>query len=171
MTITGVLTLIAILASGTYLQLSVGGDLFNTRKQQVLADSARATNAAQRLLEASDAQDRVGFNALVIAMRSAIRDASSSQMIALQRMPNQSFSSEAPQDSATEGLASGVITQDLVEMVRTGDESQYWQSVTLTNPDGSTSAGIVVGSQLTFPVQPVRMGSISVTVLPTPSRR
>nr|WP_279587632.1 MtrAB system histidine kinase MtrB [Lysinibacter cavernae] len=151
MTITGVLTLIAILASGTYLQLSVGGDLFNTRKQQVLADSARATNAAQRLLEASDAQDRVGFNALVIAMRSAIRDASSSQMIALQRMPNQSFSSEAPQDSATEGLASGVITQDLVEMVRTGDESQYWQSVTLTNPDGSTSAGIVVGSQLTFP--------------------
>ncbi|GAA3582441.1 MtrAB system histidine kinase MtrB [Klugiella xanthotipulae] len=151
MTITGVVTAIAIVLCGTYLLLSIGGDLFNTRKDQVLADSARATASAQRLLDASDAADRVSLNSLVITMRGAIRDTSSSQLISLQRMPGQKFSFDTPQNFASEGLSGNVITGELVQEVRDGEESQYWQSVTLTNADGSTSAGIVVGSQLVFP--------------------
>ncbi len=151
MTFTGVITGIAILVSGTYLQFSIGNDLFNTRKQQVLEDSSRASKSAQRLLDASDAADGVSLSSLTKTMRGDVRETSSSQMIALLRVPGQKFSLDAPQNQGSEGLPISVISDDLINKVNAGENSQYWQSVTLQNQDGSSSAGIIVGSQLTFP--------------------
>ena len=50
MTITGMITGVMILISGTFILTSIGDDLYNSRRDQVLQDSARATLAAQRLV-------------------------------------------------------------------------------------------------------------------------
>ncbi|WGD38589.1 MtrAB system histidine kinase MtrB [Lysinibacter sp. HNR] len=153
MTATGLLTGVAIVAGGTYLLLSVGGDLFNTRKQQILADSLRATISAQRMLDASDSSEGgVSLTNLTRTMRNDVRETSASQMIALIRVPGQNFSFDAPQNQGSEGFPISTISDEMIHRVNSGEESQYWQSVTLRNShDDSESAGIVVGSRITFP--------------------
>lgn len=148
--ITVALSGIAILLAGGFISFSIGNDLFTSRLNQVLGDGGRATTAAQRILDASDAADRADVQTLLGSAQNAIGNASSSRMIALYRSQGQPTSALAPQDVYSPGLQ-GVITEALRTQVAHGDNQQYWQSVTLRNNDGSDSPGIVVGSQLIVP--------------------
>ncbi|WP_104194174.1 MtrAB system histidine kinase MtrB [Cryobacterium sp. M25] len=151
-TITVALSGMAIMVVGVYISASVGNDLFQSRLNQVLVDSNRATTAAQGIFDASDAADRVDVQTLVGSARTLITAASSSQMIAIFRSPGQDASTVAPQDSSSFGDSTGVITPALRLQVQEKAGEQFWQSVTLATDDGAQVPGIVVGSQLTVPV-------------------
>ncbi|TFD32344.1 HAMP domain-containing histidine kinase [Cryobacterium sp. TMT1-19] len=151
-TITVALSGMAIMVVGVYISASVGNDLFQSRLNQVLVDSNRATTAAQGIFDASDAADRVEVQTLVGSARTLITAASSSQMIAIFRSPGQDASTVAPQDSSSFGVSTGVITPALRLQVQEKAGEQFWQSVTLATDDGAQVPGIVVGSQLTVPV-------------------
>ncbi|TFC49811.1 HAMP domain-containing histidine kinase [Cryobacterium sp. TMT2-10] len=142
----------AIGVVGVYVSVSVGNDLFQSRLSQVLVDSSRATAAAQGIFDASDAADRVEVQALVGSARTLITAASSSQLIAIFRVPGQDASTVAPQDSSSFGDSNGVITSDLRSSVQDNAGEQFWQSVTLATDDGGQAPGIVVGSQIAVPV-------------------
>lgn len=150
--ITVVLSGLAILLVGVYMSVSIGNDLFQSRLNQVLLESNRATTAAQGILDSSDAADRVQVQALLGSARTLITATSSSRLIAVLRVPGQEASSVIPQDSSTFGESTDVISPELREAVRENSGEQFWQSVTLSNDDGQDYPGIVVGSQISVPV-------------------
>lgn len=151
-TITVLLSGVAIALVGIYMSVSIGNDLFQSRLNQVLVDSNRATTAAQGILDSSDAVDRVQVQTLLGSARTQITAASSSRLIAVFRAPGQDPSTVAPQDLSTFGESTDVISTGLRTAVQENLGEQYWQSVTLTTEDGAEMPGIVVGSQLTVPV-------------------
>ncbi|GAA3892499.1 two-component system sensor histidine kinase MtrB [Leifsonia kafniensis] len=150
--ITVVLSGLAILLVGVYMSVSIGNDLFQSRLNQVLLESNRATAAAQGILDSSDAADRVQVQALLGSARTLITATSSSRLIAVLRVPGQEASSVTPQDSSTFGESTDVISPQLRAAVRENAGEQFWQSVTLSNEDGQQYPGIVVGSQISVPV-------------------
>ena len=151
MAITGLVTAVIIGASWMYVSTVVGDDLFENRRDEVLADAAQATQAAQRLLDASDAGDRATLTNLMVSMRSTIRDTSSSSQVLVRRELGQVVAAEAPLDFTTDAGLASVISPDLAEAVATGENPQYWQSVRFVDADGNAQPGIVVGSSLVFP--------------------
>lgn len=148
--VTVLLSGLVVLGTGAYMSYSISHDLFDARVAQVSEDSARATTAAQRLLDASDAADRVAVQNVFNSARTSIRDASSSQLIAFFRVPGQASSSVAPQARISPELGEGAISPELRDAVQGSDSGQYWQSVRLTHADGATP-GIIVGSELMLP--------------------
>ncbi len=144
-------TLIAVIAAGVYVQVSVSQDLYETRTRQVLLDSARASAVAQRLLDASDAQGRIEMNSLALAVRGVVRGASASQRIGIERLPNQPDSPDAPQDSFAEGLAAEQVTQELMDAVESSTRGQFWQPAEISSSSGEPGPGVVVGSRIVFP--------------------
>ena len=151
-TITVILSGLAIVAVGVYMSASIGNDLFQSRLNQVLLDSQRATRAAQNILDSSDATDRVQVRTLLDSATTTITTASSSGLIAMFRAPGQESSDVAPQDFSRFGDSTGVISSELRRTVQEHPDTQYWQSVTLATEDDSAAPGIVVGSQLNLPV-------------------
>ena len=141
---------VAIILVGVYMSLSISNDLFASRLNQVLGESQRSQVAAQRIFDSSDATDRASVQSVVNAARTAIRDASSSGLVAFFRVPGQEPNGVAPQNFTSPELTNGVISQDLRDSVQAGAGAQYWQSVNL--PTGSTLApGIVVGTLIDIP--------------------
>ncbi|HYI32531.1 MAG TPA: MtrAB system histidine kinase MtrB [Glaciibacter sp.] len=150
-TITVLLSGFAIVLVGAYMAASIGNDLFQSRLNQVLLDSNRATTAAQNILDSSDASDRVQVQALLDTAQTSITAASSSRLIAVFRVPDQGPSTVAPQDFSRFGDNTDAISTDLRQAVQDNPGEQHWQSVSLTTADAETP-GIVVGSQLSLPV-------------------
>ena len=144
------LTTLAIIVVGLYMSVSISNDLFSSRLTQVLNESQRAQAAAQRVLDTSEATDRIGAQSVMNAARTAIRDATSSPYIAVFRVPGQDASVLAPQDFSSPELTGDVISTTLRGDVQADSTGQYWQSVAL-NSAGGRVPGVVVGSQLSLP--------------------
>ncbi|MBO1805342.1 MtrAB system histidine kinase MtrB [Leucobacter ruminantium] len=151
MTITGLVTGFVVLVSGVFILTSIGGDLYAARRDQSLQDSARATLAAQRLIDASDASDRSALSTLVGNVRRTVQDASASQMVYLRRQPGQAPLPEAPPPSTTNPVLVDAVTPELSRALVTDEQPQHWQAVTFVAEDGTPSVGIVVASSLTLP--------------------
>ncbi|QHC59451.1 MtrAB system histidine kinase MtrB [Rathayibacter sp. VKM Ac-2760] len=148
--ITVLLSGIAIGSTGAYLSYSISDNLFQSRLNQVTGDTSRATRAAQGYLDAATVSTRQDMEEVMNSVRTAVRDASSSALIAVVRAPDQEPSSLAPQDSYNRELQNGVISDALRERVQAGADGQYWQSVTL-GTSGQQLPGLVVGSTLELP--------------------
>ncbi len=144
------LTTVAIVVVGIYMSVSISNDLFSSRLAQVLNESQRAQAAAQRVLDTSEATDRIGAQSVMNAARTAIRDATSSPYTALFRVPGQLMSPISPQDFSSPELTGDVIDAELRTQVEGDPTGQYWQSVALTTSSGRVP-GVVVGSQLSLP--------------------
>lgn len=151
MTITGAVTGFMIIVSGTFILTSVGDDLYSSRRDQVLEDSARATLAAQGQVDASAANDRAALLALSTAVRGTVQDTSSSQLIYVRRQPGQDPFPDAPDDFNTSSQLVDAVSPELSEAVREGGAPQYWQAVTLADSAGVLAPGIVVASSITLP--------------------
>lgn len=151
MTITGLVTGFVVLVSGVYILTSIGGDLYSARRDQALQDSARATLAAQRLIDASDASDRSALSTLVGSVRRTVQDASASQMVYLRRQAGQAPLPEAPPPSTTNPVLVDAVTPELSNSLVADEQPQHWQAVTFVSEDGTPSVGIVVASSLTLP--------------------
>lgn len=141
---------IAIIGVGVYTSVSISNDLFDSRLEQVLSQSQRAQESAQRIFDSGVASDRAGIQKLLDSSLVSIRDTSSSSLVAFYRVPGGSVSPLAPQDFASPGLSGAAITGDLRNSVRGGQGAQFWQSVTL-NDTGVNAPGVVVGSLVSIP--------------------
>ncbi|GAA1603737.1 MtrAB system histidine kinase MtrB [Leucobacter chromiireducens] len=151
MTITGLVTGFMVLVAGVFLLTSISGDLYSSRRDQALQDSARATLAAQRLIDASDASDGGSLSLLAGSVRRTVQDASSSQLVYLRREPGQAPNPDAPPAITSKNLLIESVSAELSEAVASGTEPQYYQPVTFVEEDGSSAPGILVASRLVFP--------------------
>ncbi|WP_427870653.1 MtrAB system histidine kinase MtrB [Leucobacter luti] len=151
MTITGLVTGFIVLVAGVFILTSIGDDLYSSRKDQALLDSARATNAAQRQIDASDVTNRGGLSSLAASVRRTVQDTSSSQLVYLRRQPGQAPFSEAPESTTTNPMLADAVSTELSDAVAAAENPQHWQAVSFTSEDGTPSPGIIVASRLTFP--------------------
>ena len=151
MAISGVIAIVMVAAMGALVIDRISSDLYSSRRNQALQDSARATLAAQRLMDASDTSDSSALNALVASVGSTVQGASASQLIYVHRQPGQPHSTVAPDDFYTAEQLVGLVSSELSEALRGGDAPQYWQAVSLVDGNGMPEPGILVASTLTFP--------------------
>ncbi|WP_338054629.1 MtrAB system histidine kinase MtrB [Subtercola vilae] len=152
-TITIALTMVALLGAGIYTSVSIGNDLFHSRLNQVLLDANRAATAAQNIFDASDASSEASASTLLDSAQTSIRASSSSRLIAIYAAPGQDQGATSFLPFASPELTTGVISTQLRDEVAAGSgtQTQYWQSRPLSNGDGGTDPGIIVGTPLTIP--------------------
>ncbi|WP_431279795.1 MtrAB system histidine kinase MtrB [Leifsonia poae] len=148
--ITLLLTGAAILVTGIYMSLSISNDLYQSRLDQALRDSSRATTTAQSTLNASDASTGDAGRNLLNSALQYVQSATSSRLIAAFRVPGQDAATPSPPDRSSPGLTN-VISDELRAQVQKGGTKQYYQSVALPGADGGTDPGIIVGTQITLP--------------------
>ncbi|WP_374007695.1 MtrAB system histidine kinase MtrB [Leifsonia sp. LS-T14] len=148
--ITLLLTGVAILVTGVYMALSISNDLYQSRLDQALRDSSRATTTAQSTLNASDVSSGDAGKNLLNTVLQSVQASTSSRLVAAYRVPGQDTGVLAPPDRGSPAINS-VISPELREKVQNGGTKQYYQSVSLPAVGGDTDPGIVVGSQLTLP--------------------
>ncbi|HEX6953578.1 MAG TPA: MtrAB system histidine kinase MtrB [Agromyces sp.] len=144
------LSSLAILVIGFTISFTVASNLFANQVERVLASSATATVAAQRILEATDAADRASVQLVTRSALDTVTGVSGSSEIALFRAPSTTPVDIAPPEVLSRDLG-GRISADLRERVQQNPGGQFWQSVELVRTDGATVPGIVVGSQLEIP--------------------
>lgn len=148
--LTVVLTATAVLVACFVMALAIQSDLFQSRLNQVLADARQATTSAQASLDAAEVADRVETQQLLSSVRSSIVRQSSTELMAVFRVPGQPVSALSPQPFTT-GLTDAQVSSELRTSVESSANGQWWQSVTLPTGDGGEVAGIVVGQQLQMP--------------------
>ena len=151
MAITGVIAITMVSIMGALVLDRISTDLYSSKRDQALQDSARATLAAQEQLDASDASDIGALNALAGSVRSTVQGTSASQLIYVRRQVNQPASPIAPDDAGTSQQIRDVISADLSEALLEGQAPQYWQSVRLVDDEGKAVPGVLVASTIVFP--------------------
>ena len=135
--VTLALTALAILVACIWMALAIQNDLFQARKEQVLADSQRATQAAQATLDAAAVQgDSIQIQNLMTSVRDTLAERSSTDMIAAFRI-DRTPSQLAPQNFTTPGLTEDVISDGMRDAVQSEANQQWWQSVSLPLADGT----------------------------------
>ncbi len=151
MAITGAIAITMVSVMGALVLDRISTDLYSSKRDQALQDSARATLAAQEQLDSSDAADLGALNALAGSVRSTVQGTSASQLIYVRRQANQPASPIAPDDAGTSQQIRDVISADLSDALLEGQSPQYWQSVRLVDDEGKTAPGILVASTIVFP--------------------
>jgi two-component system sensor histidine kinase MtrB len=152
--ITVLLSGLGVAILGTYMSMSIGGNLFESRLGQVLAESSRATQQAQDVFDsdlATTDPSRTDLESLSTTVQSTIRSSTTSPGglgVAIYRSPGQ----QTPvtlQPSGSRGFPDEVISDGLRDAVEgnRGADRVWWQSVALK--DGRPA--IAVGSLLTVP--------------------
>jgi two-component system sensor histidine kinase MtrB len=141
------LGLVALALLGVYVGDRMSAGLFEARRDQVLAESARSTQQAQDSLSASTASTPADVALLLEDVTNAQRTGGSGERdVFLLRAPGQA------------GFGVGATASDLtlVELVTrelkqaTAGGGQQWQSVAIPGPDG-VEPGIVVGQDVEVP--------------------
>ena len=151
LTVTLLLTAVAVFVTCTIMALVIQNDLFESRKAQALADAQRAVAAAQTTLDSSEvSDDRAAFVALWRSVQGEISGVSSSDRIAVFQGEVEPGGYAPPTVGSPELLNGGVLTSALRTRVTQLENVQAWQSVALTD-DGDQVPGIVVGQQLIVP--------------------
>lgn len=140
----------AVLVIGLIMSLTVAANLFQTQLNQVLTLSAQATNAANAILQSSDASDATAVQSVMNSTLRSITATATTDLVAVYRVPGQESSPIAPQDRVASGI-SAAISPELRTKVQASPGAQYWQSVSLRSASGKTVPGVVVGSQITLP--------------------
>ncbi len=151
MALTGLITGLMILVSGTFILTSVGNDLYASRRDQVLDSSARATASAQVQISAVDSSDSGSLRTLMSDISNSLRVTSSSPHMMVRRQAGQARVANAPTDFFTDAQLLRLVSPELSDAVASAKSPQYWQAITMTNERNETVPGILVGSSLTLP--------------------
>ncbi|MGV8881881.1 MAG: MtrAB system histidine kinase MtrB [Rhodoglobus sp.] len=160
-TFTVLLSSVAVFVIGGYMSYSVGTNLFDARKNELIATSENATLAGQRVfdnatevaanedLERSiqDAAVAIGSVASTTQSTEAGVPVSGTQF-AILRVPGQT--QFGPQSLSSDEGVEAVISPELRASVQQtgGSERTHWQSVGLLQESGAVQPGLVVGSIL-----------------------
>lgn len=153
--ITVILSGVAVTIIGTYMSISIGSNLFDSRKSQVLVETERAVITAQAIYDsAADsglAPDLESTNRNAISAITRSTSSSNGTGVAILRSEGQ----EGPrllQDSATSDLDRNLISDELRDAVATSDDLRlYLQSVSIPVEGESAAPGLVVGSVVDIP--------------------
>ena len=161
--ITLLLSTLAVGIIGSYVAISVGNNLFDSRRDQLLAQAARATGTVQNAFNLTIGQGST-IN-IEDATSTAYTDvlqsnatATGTTQIAILRTPGQS-GPRVPVDVATNGNATkNLVSSSLRKTIAASSKSTstkstvYWQSVAIPRSGGSGSdPGIVIGSSVNLP--------------------
>ncbi len=150
LTVTLVLTALAILIAFVTMALAIRNDLFESRVDQVQQSVGRATAATQQTLDAAQIDgDSGALQSLMEATINSLGRQAGTDMIAGYRVSNKP-SAVAPIDFSRGGL-SAMIGDDLRAKVQSAADQRWWQSIGLPADDGGVIPGVVVGQQLLFP--------------------
>lgn len=152
MTTTVVVGLVAVAALGALLSGQVRDGLFEERRDQILADAATRTEAAQERFDSQIAANEQDVQDVALDVVRSLQEGSVGNAgVLLMRAPD----AEAPSDlllPATDGSLAALIEPELREQVR-AESFQQWQSVALpTTGDAGSAPGIAVGSTVTLPI-------------------
>jgi two-component system sensor histidine kinase MtrB len=149
--ITVVLSSIAVIVIGSYMSISIGNNLYDTRLAQVQSESNNATSIAQQTFENAQATndqvvelDSVGL-AVKNSILSSVRSPGSTSM-GLLRIPGQQTDRIMTSVTST-GFETGLVTQGMKDAVAKQGGFIHTQSVTLAGGE----PGIVAGSLITVP--------------------
>ncbi len=149
--ITLLLTSFAIFVTSLIMALVIQNNLFESRRDEVLADALRAVAEAQMRVDSAEVtDDSSGLRALWRDVQDTIPRASSSSRVIAYPIDDPPVGSGV-QAFRTTDLSGDVITDGLRERVVSFPDRQSWQSIAIPMPDGSTAPGIAVGQQLFLP--------------------
>ena len=150
--ITVLLSSFAVGLIGAYMSISIGDNLFSSRRDQVIAEAARANLIAQQLFDAAPTTDDtnpVELQTLGVNVQNAVSSSTTSPGgtdIALLRTPRQQ-TPQALQPTSSRNFPIEVITDEMRDLVAESPDQVLLQSVQL--PDAAP--GLVAGSQLSVP--------------------
>ena len=150
------LSLAALVIVGGYMALSIGTNLFEQRRDEIVAESVLAADAASETFAeaissttAAGEMDVIRGNAMADA-RAVISNVSDAYY-ALSRSEGQEDEPLAMSDIQSQGFDSNLLTDELRAAVTSGTATAHYQSVQLRAPDGSTSPALIVGTTLEVP--------------------
>ena len=143
---------IALIAVGGFLSFSIGSGLFQTRVEQILQESKRASVDVQNTFSSSGATDSVGLQVLVNSVVPNLEQnaASGSRRVALLRTPNQP-TDQFLQSPISTSLVDSDIPQTLRTKVASTDNRLIYRTATL-NVEGVPEPSVIVGSKINIPV-------------------
>ena len=153
--ITVATTGLAVAVIGTAVMLSISSNVYAQRRDQIEAESARATNVAQGIFDAATAAEDNNQSELETLQNEAQRAILSNTTspggtsIAIERSPNQS-TPQTLQNRASQQFPDAVITDALRTEVGKNTGRLHLQAVRLDD-GGRREPGIVVGSTLQVP--------------------
>jgi len=151
--ITVILSGLAVTIIGSFISLSVGNNLFDSRRDQVQRESARATALAQGIFDsaiATDENNPVELDTLSSDVQGKILASTAGAGgadIAIYRMPGQ-HTVGSMQSTTSANFPSGVVSSELRDAVTRNTGHVYLQPVAL---NGGRTPGLVAGSLLTVP--------------------
>ena len=153
--ITVVLSGVAVTLIGMLISVSIGANLTEQRREQVEAESQRATLLAQNIFDsatATEGSDQAELESLQNEAQAAVLGSTTSPggtSIAILRTPGQQ-TARAIQNVASAGFPDTVVTPEMREAVAASDGTLSLQSVSLPAGDDEVP-GLVVGSTLEVP--------------------
>jgi two-component system sensor histidine kinase MtrB len=145
-------SLVALIAVGGFLSYSIGNGLFQTRIEQILQESKRASAEVQNTFSASGTTDAVGLQTLVNAVVPNLEQTSAngSRRVALLRTPNQA-TDQFLQSPISTSLNDYDIPNSLRTKVSKTENRLVYRSVNLLVA-GVEQPTVIVGSRITIPV-------------------
>lgn len=150
------LSLLAVVAIGGYMTLWISANLFEQRRDEVVAETVLAAEAASETFVEAIASTTTSSD--MDAIRSSALDASrgvisnvSDTYVALFRSDNQTDDVLAMGDIQSQGFDSDLLTPEMRAQVATGQSSAYYQSIEVRGPDGSVSPALIVGTTVEVP--------------------
>lgn len=151
-TITLLLTSLAIFITSLIMALVIQNNLFESRRDEVLSDALRAVAEAQRTLDSAEVtDDPQGLRALWGDVQETIPRASSSSRVIAYPIDDIPVGSGVRGFSTDQSLGDDLISSGLRERVVSFPDRQSWQSIAIPMPGGTVAPGIVVGQQLFLP--------------------
>jgi two-component system sensor histidine kinase MtrB len=149
-----VLSAIAVGVIGAYVSISVGTNLFESRRDQLLSQAERATATVQTAFNATaeSGTESAALNAYTVVLQTNATTAGT--LVAILRSPGQP-GPRVPIDIATQpsDFTKSLISPELRAKVAASSNEKprvYWQSIAIPNGD-HTDPGIVVGSSVQLP--------------------
>jgi two-component system sensor histidine kinase MtrB len=151
-TMTVALSALALVAVGGFLSYSIGNGLFQTRVEQILQESKRASIEVQSTFNSSGATDVVGLQVLVNSVVPNLEQnsANGSRRVALLRTPNQA-TDQFLQSPISTTLSDADIPLSLRNKVAKTDNRMIYRTINLM-VGGVLKPTVIVGSKITIPV-------------------
>ena len=144
---------VAVTLIGGYMSLTIAESLLSSRENQILSETARASNTAQSLFDNSvTAAGTIDVETANTAAQTAIRSAQSSpgaSGFAILRTPGQ-ITPQTMTSTSTAGLDLSVVSTELRSLAVTEPTKIHYQSVALT-VEGESRPGIVAAALLQVP--------------------
>ncbi|CAN5430752.1 MtrAB system histidine kinase MtrB [soil metagenome] len=141
------LSVLAVTIIGAYISSSVRNNLFDSRRDQVVQETARAADNAQEVFDtvgdSGEAQDLE--SALDDAGDAISRSVSTAPLVAILRGPGQ----DGPAPVGSANFDTTIASTDLRDAVlASAGDSVSWQSLSIAEPDGSGQAPAVITGAL-----------------------